>query len=48
VWLDADNLVRHVRGGAAGMRVAVTLSDWGKNVDVHAPPASDVVPMPSL
>lgn len=48
VWLDADNLVRRVRGGAAGMRIAVTLSDWGTNVDVQAPPASDVVQMPAL
>ncbi len=45
VWLDSDSLIRQLRTEldvGTPVQLKATFFDWGKPVDIQAPPASDV------
>jgi LppX_LprAFG lipoprotein len=48
LWTDDDGMLRQteIQLGDLGS-VTMTMSDWGEPVDIQAPPAGDVVEMPS-
>jgi hypothetical protein len=46
VFVDGDGLVRRLTLGAEGERISVDFWDFGADVDVQAPPASDVQELP--
>jgi hypothetical protein len=46
VFVDGDGLVRRLTLGAEGDRISVDFWDFGAEVDVQAPPASDVQELP--
>ncbi|HET9500574.1 MAG TPA: LppX_LprAFG lipoprotein [Marmoricola sp.] len=43
LYLDADNLMRRVTMDLMGQQLVINMTDWGKKVDVAAPPAAQVV-----
>ncbi len=45
-WFDSDGLIRRFSGDFGGATVAVTLSDWGGDVVIEAPPSAEVTTMP--
>jgi hypothetical protein len=45
-WFDGDGLIRKFSGDFGGTAIALTLSDWGTNVDIAAPPSDEVTTMP--
>jgi hypothetical protein len=45
-WFDGDGLVRKFSSDFAGQAVTLTLSDWGEDVSIEAPPADQVTAMP--
>lgn len=47
LYLDDDNLMRRIVLDVAGQQMVMETSDWGKDVEIEAPPASDVVELPS-
>jgi hypothetical protein len=47
VWLDDQNLMRRLEFEQPQATLQMTTSDWGKPVTVEAPPASDIMEMPS-
>ncbi len=50
IWVDGDNLpvrfVTEVPAGGAKAKVQADYSDWGKAVDITAPPAAEVAELP--
>jgi hypothetical protein len=44
LWFDADGLLRRMQAdlGSDDGTMTVVLSDWGKDVTIQAPPASEV------
>ena len=44
-WFDKDGLLRKFSSDLGGTSVTVTLSDWGKDVSIEAPPADQVTTM---
>lgn len=53
VWLDDQDRFSKMRmddlpTGSATGTLEITITDWGKNVDIKAPPAGEVTPMPDL
>lgn len=42
MFLTEDNLLRRMETELGGQSVEMEMTDWGKDVDVTAPPASDV------
>lgn len=48
LWLDDQDLMRRMQSTLEGGGVTVTMSDWGKPVDVEAPPAGSIVEMPPM
>ncbi len=46
LWLDGDNLMRKMAFDLMDTKMTMTMSDWGKPVDVKAPPASAIVTQP--
>jgi hypothetical protein len=48
-WFDDEGRVRKFSSdlGAAAGKIEVTLSDWGKDVSIEAPPSDEVTTMPS-
>lgn len=49
VWLGTDDLVRRFSlDMGEGGEMTMTFSDWGKPVDIKAPPKNQVTEMPSL
>ena len=47
MFVDGDGLVRRLTLRDAESRISVDFWDFGANVDVQAPPASDVAQLPS-
>jgi hypothetical protein len=47
LYLDDENLMRRVSIDLTGQKLVVNATDWGKDVDIDAPPAADVVELPS-
>ena len=48
-WFDADGLLRKVTTSMGKLgTTSVTYDDWGSPVSITAPPASDVMEMPTL
>jgi hypothetical protein len=47
LWLDDQNLMRRIEFEQTRGSLVMTMSDWGEPVTVEAPPASDVMDMPS-
>ena len=45
-WFDGDGLIRKFSQDFGGSATAITLSDWGKDVEIEAPPADEVTTMP--
>lgn len=43
--LDDDNLMRQVEITAAGQKIVMKFSDWGKDVDIEAPAKSEIQSM---
>ena len=48
MWLDQKNLLRRATFDLAGLSTVVNVTDWGKKVDVSAPPKSAQVDASSL
>lgn len=48
VWLDEEDRLVKLVSDVAGAGVEMTLSDFGKEVDVQAPPADEIAPMPGF
>lgn len=48
LYLDDDNLMRRVVIDISGQQMVMELSDWGKPVDIKAPPAGDVVELSQM
>ena len=42
MFLTEDNLLRRMETELGGQSVEMEMTDWGKDVEVTAPPASDV------
>lgn len=42
LWVDEDDLLRKMTADVAGAAVTFTLSDWGKPVDITAPPKAQI------
>jgi hypothetical protein len=47
LWLDDQNLMRRIEFQQMGGSLVMTMSDWGKQVTVNAPPANALMEMPS-
>jgi hypothetical protein len=48
LWTDDDGLLRQTEIALGDLgSVTMTMSDWGEPVDIEAPPADDVMEMPS-
>jgi len=48
VWTDQDGMLRQTEVALGDLgSVTTTMSDWGDPVDIEAPPADDVMKMPS-
>jgi hypothetical protein len=45
-WFDGDGMIRKFSGDFGGMTTSMTLSDWGQDVDIQAPPSDEVTTMP--
>lgn len=45
-WFDGDGLIRKFSSDIAGTSVTMTLSDWGTDVDIEAPPSDQVITLP--
>jgi len=45
-WFDGDGLIRKFSQDIGGSATVMTLSDWGEDVDIEAPPADEVTTMP--
>lgn len=43
--LDEDNLMRQIEIGVSGQKIIMTMDQWGEDVDIEAPAASDVEKM---
>lgn len=43
LFVTEDNLVRRVVADVQGQKLLLDVTDWGKDVDIEAPPAADVV-----
>ncbi|MPZ62800.1 MAG: hypothetical protein GEU93_16215 [Propionibacteriales bacterium] len=48
VWVDGDDLVRKIDFDTRGLHVTVVFTDWGKDVDISAPPADQVRDRPLI
>jgi hypothetical protein len=48
VWVDEEDLMRQISFDAGGATAAITIDNWGKQVDIQAPPPDKVTQMPSL
>lgn len=48
LYLDEDNRMRKVQMEIQGQQMVMEVTDWGKDVDIKAPPASDVVEVPGM
>lgn len=48
VWVDEEDLMRQVSFDAGGATAAITIDNWGEEVDIQAPPPDKVTEMPSL
>lgn len=46
-WFDSDGLVRKFSTDFGGQPLTVTLSDWGGDVSIEAPPSDEVTQMPA-
>jgi hypothetical protein len=46
-WFDSDGLVRKFSSDFGGQAITLTLSDWGKDVSIEAPPSAQVTQMPA-
>ena len=44
-WFDSDGMIRQFTSDFAGAKTTMKLSDWGTDVDIEAPPASEVTDM---
>ena len=44
-WFDDEGLIRKFSSDFAGAATVMTLSDWGSDVDIEAPPSSEVTDM---
>jgi hypothetical protein len=42
LYLDAEHLIRRLVMSISGQSITMTMSDWGKPVDIKAPPASQI------
>ena len=48
LWTDDDGMLRQTKIALGDLgSVTMTMSDWGDPVDIEAPPADDVMEMPS-
>jgi len=45
-WFDSDGLVRKFSSDFGGQTITMTLSDWGEDVSIEAPPSDQVTTMP--
>ena len=45
-WFDSDGLIRKFSSDLAGATTVMTLSDWGEDVDIEAPPSDEVATAP--
>jgi hypothetical protein len=45
-WFDQDGMMRKFSSDIGGTATTVTLSDWGKDVSIEAPPADQVTTFP--
>jgi hypothetical protein len=45
-WIDGDGLIRKFASDLGSTSTVMTLSDWGGDVDVEAPPSDEVTTMP--
>jgi hypothetical protein len=45
-WFDGDGLIRKFSSDFGGASTVTTLSDWGDDVDIEAPPSDEVNTMP--
>jgi len=46
-WFDGDGLVRKFSTDIGGQPLTVTLSEWGEDVSIEAPPSDQVTQMPA-
>lgn len=47
MWLDDEDRIRQVVYSVAGIEAEMTMSKYGEPVDITAPPASDIVELPT-
>ena len=45
-WFDDDGLIRKFSSDVGGAATVMTLSEWGEDVDIEAPPSDEVTTMP--
>ena len=45
-WFDGDGLIRKFSSDFGGAATVMTLSEWGEDVDIEAPPSDEVTTMP--
>ncbi len=45
-WFDEDGLIRKFSSDTGGATTTMTLSDWGADVEIEAPPSDEVTTMP--
>jgi lipoprotein LprG len=48
VWLDGDNLIRRMRMKQPNVTMDLTYSQWGEDVEISAPPASQTTDMEQM
>jgi hypothetical protein len=47
-WFDSDGLLRKFSTDLGGHPITVTLSNWGEDVSIEAPPSDQVTKMPAM
>ena len=45
-WFDDDGMIRQFSSDFGGTSTTMTLSDWGADVTIEAPPSDQVTTMP--
>jgi hypothetical protein len=45
-WFDDEGLIRKFSSDVAGTTTTMTLSEWGEDVEIEAPPSAEVTTMP--
>jgi hypothetical protein len=47
-WFDSDGMLRKFSTDLGGQALTVTMSNWGEDVSIDAPPSDQVTKMPSM